>query len=66
MLQGGEPPRAFSDEKAHPSLGGEWRRSLFQGVLLFKWVLSLVVRVAGMGVNGAKGHVAERGGRRRK
>jgi len=23
-LQGGEPPRAFSGEKAHPSRGGEW------------------------------------------
>ena len=41
-----------------------WRD--LKGTLLFKWGLSLVVRVAGMGINGGKGCLAERKGKGRK
>jgi len=35
----GEPPRAFSDEKAYSSVGGEWRGSLFQRAMPFRGLL---------------------------
>jgi len=36
---GGEPPRAFSNEKTHPSQGGEWRGFNLKGAMLLRGLL---------------------------